>query len=72
MTVCGKEAITLVSAAPLTIDPMQTTVAKIERATLEALFVIDASGASTAAACGVGVVYGLYSNAALTTPLNHA
>ena len=72
MTVCGREAITLVTTGPLKINPMQTTVKKIERATLEAFFVIDTSAASTVAACGVGMVYGLYSNTALTTPLDHA
>ena len=72
MTVCGREVITLVTAGPLTINPMQTTVKKIEKATLEALFAMDTSAATTVAACGVGVVYGLYSNTALTTPLTHA
>ena len=72
MTVCGREVITLVTAGPLNINPMQTTVKKIEKATLEALFVMDTSAASTVAACGVGMVYGLYSNTALTTPLTHA
>ena len=72
MTICGKETITLVGAASLTIDPMQTTVSKMEKATLEAFFVIDASGTSTVAACGVGLVYGLYSDTGLTTPLDNA
>jgi len=74
MTVCGGEVITLVTAATSTleINPMQTTVKKIEKATLEAFFVIDTSATSTVAACGVGLVYGLYSDAALTTPLDHA